>query len=120
MALASSIATRNAARNATIDAEIIKFDDVEFSREGARRWKHFIVTEHKNVPTKILGVPESHSHSFLAKTNPNFNKRSSKNPTPAAGSGALKYITSVVADTQTITMAHAYKNYKVALKTFHI
>ena len=48
MATGSSIGTRNAARTA-----IIVIDDIEFSGETARRWKHAIVTAAKNVPTIV-------------------------------------------------------------------
>ena len=38
MATGSSIGTRNAARTAITDADIIVIDDIEFSGETARRW----------------------------------------------------------------------------------
>ena len=53
MATGSSIRTRNAARTAITDADIIVIDDIEFSGETARRWKHAIVTAAKNVPTIV-------------------------------------------------------------------
>ena len=60
MAPGSSIGTRNAARTAITDADIITIDDVEFSSEVARRWKYSIVTAAKNVPTKIAGRAGAH------------------------------------------------------------
>ena len=40
MAPGSSIGTRNVARTAITDADIIEIDNIEFSSEVARRWKH--------------------------------------------------------------------------------
>jgi hypothetical protein len=105
MALMSSIATQNAARNTIADVYIIEIDDVEFSGEVVRRWKHSIGAAAKNVPTKISGAPGLNGHIYLVETDAAFNKISGVNPTPATNLGALNYTTVVAVDTQSTTMA---------------
>ena len=119
MAPGSSIATRNAARNAITDAEIIQIEDAEFSGEVARRWKHSIVAASKNVPTKIAGAAGAHGHTYLLETCLAFNRRAGKNPRPATNPGALNYTTGVVPEARSITMAQERENHEVNLEAFH-
>ena len=44
-------------------AEIIKIEDVIFSMELTRRWKHYILTVTNNVTTKIVGLPDAHGQT---------------------------------------------------------
>ena len=91
MATGSSIGTRNAARTAITDADIIVIDDIEFSSEIARRWKHAIVTAAKNVPTKIAGPSGAHGHTYVVESNAAFSARSRGTPpAPATNPGALR------------------------------
>lgn len=119
MAPGSSIGTRNAARTAITDADIITIDDVEFSSEVARRWKHSIVTAAKNVPTKIAGRAGAHGHTYLVESDAVFTARSGEAPNPAANPGALSYTTGVDAANRSTTMAQEREDHEANLECFH-
>ena len=119
MAPGSSIGTRNAARTAITDADIITIDDVEFSSEVARKWKHSIVTAAKNVPTKIAGRAGAHGHTYLVESDAVFTARSGEAPNPAANPGALSYTTGVDAANRSTTMAQEREDHEANLECFH-
>ena len=115
----SSIGTRNAARTAITDADIITIDDVEFSSKVARRWKHSTVTAAKNIPTKIAGRAGAHGHIYLVKTNAVFTTRSGRASRPAVNPGALLYTTGVTEANRPTTVAQECEDHEAALKYFH-
>ena len=120
MATGSSIGTRNAARTAITDADIIEIDDIEFSSETARRWKHAIVTAAKNVPTKIAGAAGAHGHTYIVDSDAAFTTRSGGTaPNPANNPGALTYTTGVAAESRSTTMAQEREDHGVSLEIFH-
>ena len=120
MATGSSIGTRNAARTAITDADIIVIDDIEFSGETARRWKHAIVTAAKNVPTKIAGAAGAHGHTYIVESDAAFSTRSGGTaPAPADNPGALSYSIGVAEANRATTMAQEREDHGVALEIFH-
>ena len=120
MGLGSSIGTRNVARTATTDADIIKIDDIEFSSEVTRRWKHSIVTAAKNVPTNIVGPSGTHRHTYTVESNAIFTVRSGGTGTnPATSPGALSYTKGVDTANRTTTMAQEREDHEANLKMFH-
>ena len=120
MAAGSSIGTRNADRTAITDADIIVIDDIEFSSETARRWKHAIVTAAKNVPTKIAGAAGAHGHTYVVESYAAFRTRSGvTGPAPATNPGALKYTIGVAEVNRATTMAQERENHGVSLEIFH-
>ena len=78
LALVSFIGTRNASRNATTNTEIIEIEDLKFSGEVARWWKHSITTTTKNVPKTILGFTGAYGPTCIVESAVDFKKRSSK------------------------------------------
>ena len=116
MALGPSIGIRKAVRTAITDADIIIIDDVEFSSEVARRWKHSIVTAAKNIPTKIAGQAGAHRHTYLVKTDAVFTARSGgAAPRPAFSPGALVCTTGVDA----VNRVQEHEDHKANLEMFH-
>ena len=116
MAPGSSTGTRNAARTAIIDADIITIDDVKFSSEVARRWKHSIVTAAKNVPTKIAGRAGAHGYTYLVKSDAVFTVRSGDTaPNPVNNPGVLLYTTGVNTANRATTMTQEQDDHKANL-----
>jgi hypothetical protein len=72
-----------------------------------------------NVPTKMAGMAGSHGHTYFAKTDTTFHKRSGVNPTPAANPGALKYTTDATEVNRLTTIAQERKYHKVGPGVFH-
>ena len=116
MAPASSIATRNSARNAITNAEIKEITNVKYTGEEARRWKHSIVAAAKNIPTKIVGRAGAHRHTYIVKTDTAFTTRSGANLAPAVNPGGLTYTPGIIAENQSVTMAQERKDHTVALE----
>ena len=119
MAPGSSIGTRNVARTAITDADIIEIDNIEFSSEVARRWKHSIVTAAKNVPTKIVGRADTHGHTYLVETHTVFTVRNGRVPSPAVNPGALSYTRGVAKANQLTTMVQEREDHEVNPECFH-
>jgi hypothetical protein len=80
MVLASSIATQDSVRNAITDADIKHIDNVGFSGELSRKWKHSIVLTVNGVSSKIGGQRGTLSHGRIVKTDVQFNKQADINP----------------------------------------
>ena len=95
MAPASAIATRNATRNAIIEADVHAITDVECSGEDARKFKRSILTAAKNVRSKTGGAEGAHGHACLAETDSEFNARAGTNPSIAGNPGLLVFTTGV-------------------------
>ena len=118
MAPASSIATRNVARNAIIEAEIKQINDVEYSSKTARRWKHSIVAAAKNIPTKIAGAAGGYGHTYLVETTAQFHTQSVENAASVTNPGGLTYSTGVPADSRSTTMAQERTDHEVAVEAY--
>ena len=105
MAPASAIATRNAARDAIINADIHSITDVEYSGEDARKFKRSILTAAKNVPSKAGGREGAHGHACLTETDAEFNTRAGTNPSVARNPGLLVFTTGVAPNHRSTSLA---------------
>ena len=96
MAPASAISTRNAARNAIVEADVHAITGLEYSGENARKFKLSILTVAKNVSSKAGGAEGVHGHAYLAKTDTEFNVRAGANPSVAGNPGLLVFTTALL------------------------
>ena len=119
MAPASAIATRNAARDAIINADIHSIGDVEYSSEDARKFKRSVLTAAKNVPSKAGGRAGAHGQACLAETDTDFHSRAGVNPSVATNPCLLVYTTGVAPEARSITMAQEREVHEVGLEMFY-
>ena len=98
MAPVSSVAPKNATRNAITDMDIIQINNVKFSRELFRRRKHSTVAATKEVSTETRGDEDTHIHTYVVETSAQFNTQAGTNLAPTVTTGAHKYSTGVAVD----------------------
>lgn len=119
MAPASSIQTRNAARNAIVQAVTFEITDTKYTSNTMIRWRESVHVAAKNVPTKIGGAMGAHGHTYHTETDREFNKRAGTDPIPTTNPGALMHPIGIAVDLCQTTMAQEREDNTSALGAFH-